>query len=199
MGHRILCFGDSNTYGYDPRTYLGGLYPASVRWTALLKTAGWEITNRGENGRCIPRRCQEVMALSQTVQRTDAEIVVIMLGSNDLLQQPTPSAEICAERMEQLLTALLEEIPPSCKVLLVAPPPMKLGAWVDDLRTQEESRRLAGCYKALAQRLGTYFAGAGLWNIELAFDGVHFSEMGHQAFAEGMQETLKQIIFPEAK
>ncbi len=38
MGRRILCFGDSNTYGYDPRSYLGGRYPASVRWTALLKT-----------------------------------------------------------------------------------------------------------------------------------------------------------------
>lgn len=76
---------------------------------------------------------------------------------------------------------------------------MKLGAWVDDFRTQEESRRLAGYYEVLAQRLGTHFVDAGIWDIQLAFDGVHFSEMGHQAFAEEMQETLKQIIFPEKK
>ena len=25
---RILCFGDSNTYGYDPRSYFGSQYPA---------------------------------------------------------------------------------------------------------------------------------------------------------------------------
>ena len=125
-----------------------GRYPASVRWIALLKTAGWEITNEGENGRCIPRRHQEVTALSQAVQRTDAEILVVMLGSNDLLQQAIPSAEVCTERMEQFLTVLLEEVPP---------------------------------------------------DIELVFDSVHFSEIGHHAFAEGMQETLKQIIFPEKK
>ena len=22
----VICFGDSNTYGYDPRSYLGGCY-----------------------------------------------------------------------------------------------------------------------------------------------------------------------------
>ena len=42
MAHKILCFGDSNTYGYDPRSCLGGRYPDSVRWTALLEAAGWD-------------------------------------------------------------------------------------------------------------------------------------------------------------
>ncbi len=28
----IICFGDSNTYGYDPRSYLGGRYDADNRW-----------------------------------------------------------------------------------------------------------------------------------------------------------------------
>ena len=32
MGHRIVCYGDSNTYGYNPRSYLGGRYPEAVRW-----------------------------------------------------------------------------------------------------------------------------------------------------------------------
>ena len=48
MKPRILCYGDSNTYGYDPRSYLGGRYPASVRWTALLRAAGWPVVP--ENG-----------------------------------------------------------------------------------------------------------------------------------------------------
>ena len=33
---KILCFGDSNTYGYDPRSYFGGQYPAQNRWVDLL-------------------------------------------------------------------------------------------------------------------------------------------------------------------
>lgn len=198
MGRRILCFGDSNTYGYDPRSYLGGRYPASVRWTALLKTAGWEITNAGENGRCIPRQDQEAGMLVEMVCRAKADMVVIMLGSNDLLQQPAASAGVCAERMERFLVALLQKLPAPCKILLIAPPPMELGAWVNDPETLEESRRLAGCYEALAQRLDIFFADAGTWDVKLTFDGVHFSELGHRAFAAGMQKTLKQISPPEA-
>ena len=33
---KMLCFGDSNTYGYDPRSYFGGQYPAQHRWVDLL-------------------------------------------------------------------------------------------------------------------------------------------------------------------
>ena len=33
---QIVCFGDSNTYGYDPRSYLGSRYPADGRWVDLL-------------------------------------------------------------------------------------------------------------------------------------------------------------------
>jgi len=66
---------------------------------ALLKTAGWEITNAGENGRCIPRQDQETGMLVEMVRRAKADMVVIMLGSNDLLQDPGLSAAACgAER-----------------------------------------------------------------------------------------------------
>ena len=37
MERRIFCFGDSNTYGYDPREPLGGRYPADARWPELLR------------------------------------------------------------------------------------------------------------------------------------------------------------------
>lgn len=132
--------------------------------------------------------------LGQTARRESAEMVTVMLGSNDLLRQSHPSAEGCAERMDRFLTTFLEEVPASCRVLLIVPPPMKEGAWVDDPATLEESQRLAGCYAVLAQRLGIHFADAGAWDVELTFDGVHFSETGHRAFADGMQKTLKALF-----
>ncbi len=192
--HRILCFGDSNTYGYDSRSCLGGRYSVSVRWTGLLNAAGWTVINKGENGRCIPRLDADTRELGKTARRAEADMVAVMLGSNDLLQHPRPSAKVCTERMERFLTTLLEEVPVSCKVLLIAPPPMKAGVWVDDFGTLEESQRLTGSYEALAQRLGIPFADAGAWNVELTFDGVHFSETGHRAFAEGMRSTLKTLF-----
>lgn len=193
MTRRIVCCGDSNTYGYDPRAYLGGRYPASVRWTALLESAGWSPVNEGENGRCIPKRSRDAAMLARTIQREKAEWAVVMLGSNDLLRQAVPSAEACAEQMEQFLRMLLEDVPPSCKILLTAPPPVRPGTWVAHSEALlEEFHRLAGCYEALARKLGIFFADAGAWNVELSFDGVHFSEQGHRAFAEGMLNFLEQ-------
>jgi len=166
VNHQVLCFGDSNTYGYDPRSYLGGRYPVSVRWTGLLNTAGWTVINEGGNCRCIPQLAADAKALGHTARRAETDMVSVMLGSNDLLQYPRPSAGVCTERMERFLTTLLEEVPVSCKVLLIAPPPMKAGAWVDGALV--ESQRLAGCYEALARRLGIHFVDAGSWNVEIS-------------------------------
>ena len=33
---KVICFGDSNTYGYDPRGYFGGRYDADSRWVDIL-------------------------------------------------------------------------------------------------------------------------------------------------------------------
>lgn len=181
MGHRIFCYGDSNTHGYDPRSCLGGRYPESVRWTALLQAQGWDIFNAGQNGRSIPRNAWEIESLAQMIRRQQPEIITVMLGTNDLLQSPGFSAAGCAERMERFIGTLLEQAPP-CQFLLIAPPPMALGAWVDDPKIVETSQRLGAQYQGLAQKLGIAFADANDWNVELTFDGVHFSECGHRTF-----------------
>ena len=55
MTGTVVCFGDSNTYGYDPRSLLGERYPKSVRWTGILDSSGsWSVTCCGQNGREIP-------------------------------------------------------------------------------------------------------------------------------------------------
>ena len=190
MRHRVVCYGDSNTYGYDPRSCLGGRYPESVRWTGLLRSDGWEIVNEGENGRSIPRLDEEIEAAARTVRRARAEAVAVMLGTNDLLQRPGLSAEVIAKRMELFLMAARKADLANVRFLLVAPPPLKAGAWVRDDRLPEESRRLAECYAKLARRLDTGYADTRDWRVDLAYDGVHFSEEGHRIFAANMSKTL---------
>ena len=65
---RILCIGDSNTYGYDPRSYLGDRYPESVRWTGLLGRMGWAVVSCGQNGREIPERPAQFAAFAHIAQ-----------------------------------------------------------------------------------------------------------------------------------
>ena len=171
---RLLCYGDPNTYGFDPRSYLGGRYPKSVRWTALLNAGGWKVINKGENGRSIPKSDQEMEAAESVIHRSRAEAVVVMLGSNDLLQCPSLSAEVCGERMERFLRAILTQTQGKAKILLVVPPPMEPGAWVSSPRIIEESRKPAKFYEATTHRLAIAFTNAGSWGVELAYDGVHF-------------------------
>lgn len=52
MKKRILCFGDSNTWGFTPIT--GERYPEGVRWTSLLgEYTGAQIIEEGLNGRTM--------------------------------------------------------------------------------------------------------------------------------------------------
>lgn len=180
---RILCFGDSNTYGYDPRGFFGGRYDAEERWVDLLaEQTGWEIFNLGANGREIPRSGAPLSLLNEYAP---VDAFLVMLGTNDLLQGA--GAKEAAARMEAFLTSLL----PHCKnILLVSPPPMKRGAWVPTDALAEESVRLAEEYKLLAQKLSIPFVDTRSWNIELCFDGVHFTQSGHHSFAEQLNQHI---------
>ena len=181
---RILCFGDSNTYGYDPRGFFGDRYDAGDRWPDLLaRQTGCEVINLGVNGREIPRG---PYALQSLTEHASVDIFLVMLGTNDLLQGT--SAKEAAARMEAFLNLLL----PYCRnILLVTPPPMKRGAWVPTDALEAESICLAEEYTALAEKLNIPYVDTRNWNIELAFDGVHFTEKGHHTFAENLRKELR--------
>ena len=175
----VICFGDSNTYGYDPRGYFGGRHDADSRWVDILATeTGWTISNMGQNGREIPDTAPAFPA--------DTDLLIVMLGTNDLLQGRSP--EQATERLERFLVAVPLD---RSKILLIAPPPVALGAWVPGPQLIDDSHAFARCSKVLAEKMGIRFADAGRWGIPLAYDGVHFTEQGHKAFAARLLEELK--------
>lgn len=185
---RMLCFGDSNTYGYDPRGCLGGQYSEENRWVDLLtKQTNHRITNAGINGRLIPDSSYSLRLLND---HSPVDVFMVMLGTNDLLQGAT--AKEAATKMEAFLRPLL---PHRMQVLLAAPPPMKRGAWVPTDELVTESIRLAEKYKTLAEKLNISFVDTQNWDIELAFDGVHFTETGHHTFANQLATYLSQTTF----
>ena len=183
---KMLCYGDSNTYGYDPRGFVGDRYPAECRWVDILaQKLKWEIQNEGQNGREIPSRPFQYQRAGELLTPNPPDIFAIMLGTNDLLRGYS-AVETCS-RME----AFLRYLQPKCgQLLLIAPPPMKRGAWVTEENLITESVKPAEAYQVLSQKLGIAFVNAGQWNVELTFDGVHFTEAGHRAFAEGLYAYL---------
>ena len=180
---QILCFGDSNTFGYDPRGFFADRYDRENRWVDLLAAAtGYAVINAGTNGMEIPRLNNPLRIFDA---HRAADIFIIMLGTNDLLQGL--SAKEAAERMESFLMRLL---PYRKSIILVSPPPMQRGTWVPTDLLVAESVCLAKEYAQLAEKLGITFADTRNWNIQMAFDGVHFTVEGHHTFADRLMQYL---------
>ena len=186
-----LCFGDSNTYGNDPRSYFGGQYPAQHCWVDLLaKKLGCKAVNAGENGREIPRREGELQRFDLMLSnQKPLDLLLVMLGGNDLLQGN--SVETIAQRMEDFLTRIPLE---KSQIVLIGPPRMKPGAWITDDRLLEDCVRLNAAYRTVAEKLGVRFVDATGWDIDVTYDGVHYSEKGHQTFAEQLFLSLSRSL-----
>lgn len=184
---KILCIGDSNTYGYDPRSYLGSRYPAEVRWTDQLN--GWDVINCGVNGMTIPR---EHSVYVRQIRINDPDLVIVMLGTNDLFR--SLSAGQITDRMERFLDSIAGV---SKQIMLISPPVLQYGEWVMDDDLVEESQDLGGFYRGLADRKDFLFADSAEWNIEMTYDGVHFSPEGHAVFAQKLEEIIKSVFESE--
>ncbi|MCH3954733.1 MAG: GDSL-type esterase/lipase family protein [Eubacterium sp.] len=111
---RVLFYGDSNTYGYDPRGFLGGRYPSELIWVSRVREAlkdSWTVMTDGMNGREIPSSPLTMQALDRTLKRcAPLDLFAVMLGSNDLLFSD-PDPQKAADKMERMLehvTVVLE-------------------------------------------------------------------------------------------
>ena len=99
----VLCFGDSNTWGYIP--LVGGRYPVEQRWTSLLEQMlpdNWRVINEGLPGRTtgfhesIHNPHSGLGYFLPCLEKHQPDVVVIMLGTNDLQSHLELSAQdIC--------------------------------------------------------------------------------------------------------
>ncbi len=196
----ILCFGDSNTYGYDPRDFWGGRYDARDRWTGILDAdPDLRILNFGQNGRMIPANRIAISAAAEQIAERTFDRMTLMLGTNDLLFSSTYTMEMITDRMDRFLGSLtglagLRQEPE--KILLLAPPHVVIR---DEGYEEccERSEQFGAYYRTLARKYHTAFADANSWNIRLAADGVHFTPEGHHTFARRIREILAAEARPE--
>lgn len=186
---KIICYGDSNTYGYDGDSIFGARFADGERWPELLgRMLGCETVNCGLNGRRVPRyqrtRDADLALLRRCGERT---LIIVMLGTNDILAEAAP--EDTAEHMRAFLAALTAALPESA-VLLVSPP----SADVDGGAFAPAFAALAGEYETLARDMGLLSADAHAWQIPAGGDGIHFSARGHQLFALKLGQTLRGML-----
>ena len=193
---RVIFYGDSNTYGYDPADMLEGRYPAQVRWTEQV--AGrlgekWEVIAQGLNGRKLPDRRYDFQRILEMIEPLgERDVFAVMLGTNDILI--TPDAQVTMNRMNRLIELLKTRLD-GRQILILAPVWIGTEPVTDPLyrRYHQESKRMNAGFKTLAEKQQVLFQDTAGWQIRLAFDQVHFSEEGCVRFAERMAEVLEAM------
>ena len=190
---RVLIYGDSNTYGYDPGDFFGGRYPKKERWTTILQEKlkdTHELIVDGMNGRQIPDVSRNQGYLEQLIRENrPLDLFAFMLGTNDILMTNPPDASVPAAKMNQFLDWLKERDAAS-QILVIAPP--YIGADGDAYlkACHKESQIMNRIFGKTAADHDVLFVNAGQWNIGLAWDQVHLSRQGCICFAEKFGEVL---------
>ncbi|MBE5882334.1 MAG: acylhydrolase [Lachnospiraceae bacterium] len=206
----ILCYGDSNTYGFNPAN--GLRYPKEVRWTGRLQHhlgEDYVVVEEGCNGRTTvfedpvegwKRGLDYLRPCLNTHKPVD--MVVLMLGTNDLKELFGATAQEVAQGAESLIKVIKSftkekqgYIP---EILLISPP--EIGEKVCEsafrtsfgMRAVKESGKLAAYYKEVADNYGCVFFNAAQHITASEEDHVHLSPEAHSMLADILYTLISE-------
>lgn len=213
MKKHILCYGDSNTWGYIPGTIdimTGYKERYQQRWTRLLQQLlgeeyhvleeglGSRTTNiddpdrPGRNGLSFLKVCLESHA--------PLSLVVLMLGTNDLNIKYKRTEPDILNGLQELINCIkatncgTDMLSPP-KILIIFPPhPSHEKGFNGQFEGSIAlSQKLPNLYQKLAHDNNCYFINAADL-IELSdIDGIHLDANGHRQLSELIKNKIEQI------
>ena len=196
--NKLLCFGDSNTWGLNPSTK--ERYPVGIRWTGRIQNK----LNRNnitvlEEGLCGRTTVYEdetrpgrkgIDSIKEILEHnSEIDAVVLMLGTNDCKTYNKSTAKSIAEGIDSCLEIVLEHVPAE-NVLLLSPIQLGERVWEDGYDTEfdensvELSKKLKGEYAIVAKKRGVHFLSASDYARPSGKDREHLSAVGHKRLAE---------------
>lgn len=214
MKKRILCFGDSLTWGYDPVTC--ERFDEETRWPCVLqKELGSEyaVVEEGQNGRTIatddPTKgfkngIDYVIPCVESHKPLD--LMIIMLGTNDMKTKFNYTAGDIADEMKIFLERVLSynhfRMADKMKVLLVSPPLIGEGMpgsrFYDkfhDANARLVSQELAGKLEMLSKDYGVYFIDSAKYVEVSREDSLHLNAEGQVKLGKAIADFLKSTVF----
>ena len=203
----VLCYGDSNTWGYDPATR--GRYPPHVRWTGVRATrlgAEYRVVEEGLNGRTTrwddpiePGR-NGLISLRPCIESHQPLNLIIMLGTNDLKRRTGLSAWDIAQSAAALadMAWRFAHGPDRfrAEVLLVAPPAVSTLTDFDQMfeGAREKSRQFSHYYRLAAGWHHLPFFDAGAVIVSSEKDGIHFDAEEHRKLGEALADEVRRLV-----
>lgn len=203
----VLCYGDSNTWGYDPVSM--SRFPRDIRWTGVLRKElgdGYLVIEEGLNGRTtvwddpIELDKNGATYLRPCIQtHKPLDLVIIMLGTNDLKTRFNLNAYDIASGAGVLVDMILKsntgintEAP---EVLLVAPPATVLNPDTQIFVGAEiKSKDFSGQYRRVAEERGCHFLDAGEHVESSPVDGIHLEAEMHERLGLAVAAKILNIL-----
>lgn len=209
MTRTVLLFGDSNTHGTMPMPDLGfsGRFDRDERWVGRLARLlpDWEVIAEGHPGRTTvhddpvegAHRNGLTVLPALLESHKPVDVVVVMLGTNDLKERFSVNAGDIALSLERLVRMIrASDCGPGGqgpKVLLVAPPSIiEVGCLAGMFAGgAAKSRALAAEVEAAAKRAGVPFMDAGKVVTVSPIDGIHYDAEANPVLAEAFAAALR--------
>ena len=203
--NKIFAYGDSNTWGFDPRTK--DRYDKATRWTGILQSRCKDalIVEEGLNGRTTvfddptrPGRNGLETLPGILESHLPVYAAVIMLGTNDCKIAYKASAETIGKGMEKCLDVLEGSVPPE-RILLISP--VMIGEDVHDIRKDPKfdtnsvnvCRELKTVYQDIALKRGCGFLDASEIAVPSSIDDVHLEKEGHEKIGVAVYNKLAEM------
>ena len=197
---KVLCFGDSNTYGYNPKS--GNRYPKDMRWTGVLQLSrpDLKIIEAGCNNRTgfvdnpAGTNFTGYKVLPSLIS-CSPDILIIAIGINDLQSQYNVTLDNFRCGIEQMLIQVRQILPTSAIIILaptvITPDILRSNfASLFDQKSVEKSSFLPQIYKEIAHLHACTFLDLNTIIQPSAIDGLHYSEYSHTIIAQAVSELL---------
>lgn len=211
MKKRILCYGDSNTWGNISGT--PDRFAADIRWTGVLQRElgdDYLVIEEGYNGRTsvmtdyVEGRLSGLDYFGPCLDsQSPLDLVIIMIGTNDLKLRFGLEAQTIAYGFSRYLDklAITPMMGNKPKVLLVSPilldesyknHTLFHGMFGEDGVARSEA--LAPAYKEFAEANGLAFLDAAQHAKACKIDGVHMGPEDHARLGKAFAAKVKEII-----
>lgn len=207
----VMCFGDSNTYGTPPIVDLNvhTRFDAQTRWPRLMAQAAQvDLIEEGLPGRTTmfddPIMGAHMNGQSGLKMALEShgplDLLVIMLGTNDVKARFTATGEAVQGGMSSLLDIAQHRIMQArhggFQTLIIAPPPVLEQGPIryEFFGGAARSAQLAALYADLARARDVHFMDAGAHISVSAVDGVHFDAPAHAVLAAAVAAKVTEIL-----
>ncbi|MDJ0824586.1 MAG: SGNH/GDSL hydrolase family protein [Rhodobacter sp.] len=209
-GRTILCFGDSNTHGTMAMRDLTDRrrFPKDQRWPQVMAAAlgdGWEVIAEGHPGRNAvfddpvegehKNGLRVLPALLETHRPID--LVIVMLGTNDLKARFSVPASDIAIGLERVVTAIgASDAGPdgaAPRVLVAAPVPIEETGFLAPMFEggAAKSRALAPLLQDMATRQAAGFVDLAAVAEVDAVDGIHLGAAAQAAVGAALAGAVR--------